>query len=169
MKYNLCVEGRTVEVEFSASAGSARAEIDGKVYEIGYSSGGLNCVRIALAGEELELFVAPVSGWEKQVSVRGRSFLVQDADRQPRQPAHGGSSSPGDVTPPMPSVVAKVLVAEGDEVLRGQSLVVVSAMKMETTLRAPSDGVVRRVSARVGLKTGPGDILVEIEEREQNG
>ena len=166
MKYNLCVEGRTVEVEFSASEGRARAEIDGKVYEVDYASGGPKRVKLALAGEELELFVAPVSAWEKQVSVRGRPFLVQDADRQPRQRGRGGPSSPGDVTPPMPSVVTKVLVEEGEEVSCGQSLVVVSAMKMETTLRASTDGVVRRISASVGAKTGPGDILVEIEERE---
>ena len=64
--------------------------------------------------------------------------------------------------------MTKVMVAAGDEVVRGQGLVVVSAMKMETTLRAPTAGVVRNVAAVEGQKTGPGDILVEIEEREQD-
>ena len=168
MKYNLRVGERTVEVEFSASEGSARAEIGGREYEIEYEPGVANCVRLVVEGEELDVFVAPVSGWEKQVSVRGRPFLVQDADREPRRRGKGGPSAPGDVTPPMPSVVTKVLVVVGDEVTRGQGLVVVSAMKMETTLRAASAGIVRTVSATVGLKTGPGDILVEIEEQEQH-
>jgi len=168
MKYNLRVGERTVVVEFSAAGGSAEAVIDGKEYRIAYESGGANCVKLSTSEEELDLYVAAVSGWEKQVSVRGRAFLVQDADRQPRRRGARGACAPGAVTPPMPAVVTKVMVAAGDEVVRGQGLVVVSAMKMETTLRAPTAGVVRNVAAVEGQKTGPGDILVEIEEREQD-
>jgi len=71
---------------------------------------------------------------------------------------------PGDITPPMPSVVARILVAEGDRVERGQGLVVVSAMKMETTLVAPYNGWVRKINTRAEAKVAPGDTLVEIEK-----
>ena len=166
MKYNLRVGERTLAVEFSASEGTARAVIEGKEYRIDYESGGANCVRLAVQGDELDAFVVPMTSFEKQVSVRGRPFLVRDSDREPRRRGEGGPSALGDVTPPMPSVVTQVLVEEGDEVTRGQGLVVVSAMKMETTLRAPTGGRVRKVATAVGLKVGPGDILVEIDERE---
>jgi biotin carboxyl carrier protein len=42
--------------------------------------------------------------------------------------------------------------------------VVVTAMKMETTLAAPKDGLVKRINTSVQSKVMPGDILVEIEE-----
>ena len=64
----------------------------------------------------------------------------------------------------MPSVVVRILVEEGEQVKRGQGLVVVSAMKMETILRAPSDGIVRKINTVLDQKVSPGDILVEIQE-----
>ena len=73
---------------------------------------------------------------------------------------------PGDVTPPMPSVVVRILVEEGDRVKKGQGLVVVTAMKMETTLKAPYNGRVKAIKTTVDAKVAPGDILVEIEEEE---
>ncbi len=68
----------------------------------------------------------------------------------------------------MPSVVVRVLVKEGDRVVKGQGLVVVTAMKMETTLKAPHSGVVRKVNTYPEAKVMPGDILVEIEKEETN-
>jgi len=72
--------------------------------------------------------------------------------------------TPGEVTPPMPAVVVRILIHEGDRVKRGQGLIVVTAMKMETTLVAPSDGRVKKINTSEGAKVVPGEILVEIEE-----
>ena len=47
---------------------------------------------------------------------------------------------------------------------RGQELLVVEAMKMENAIRAPRDGRVKSVSAKVGDAVSPGTILVELEE-----
>jgi 3-methylcrotonyl-CoA carboxylase alpha subunit len=59
--------------------------------------------------------------------------------------------------------VVRVLTAVGDRVERGQGLVVVSAMKMEMTLKAPYSGTVRAVNTEVGAQVSPGEVLVEIE------
>ena len=63
----------------------------------------------------------------------------------------------------MPAVVQNVLVEVDQVVDKGQPLVVVSAMKMESTLVAPYPGTVAAVNTEVGAKVNPGDILVEIE------
>ncbi|MFZ0451589.1 MAG: biotin/lipoyl-containing protein, partial [Desulfatiglandaceae bacterium] len=68
------------------------------------------------------------------------------------------------ITPPMPSVVVRILVAEGDRVESGQGLVVVSAMKMENTLVAPYKGLVKKINTRAEARVAPGDTLVEIEK-----
>ena len=74
----------------------------------------------------------------------------------------GLDETPGEVTPPMPAVVVRLLVQEGEAVVKGQGLVVVSAMKMETTLKAPVDGVVKKINTGLQAKVMPGDRLVEI-------
>ena len=67
----------------------------------------------------------------------------------------------------MPSVVECIMVAEGDLVEKGQSVIVVSAMKMETTLQAPFKGKVLKINVAQGDKVMPGQILAEIEREEE--
>ena len=66
------------------------------------------------------------------------------------------------VRSPMPGRIVRVLVAPGDEVEAGQPLVVVEAMKMETTLAAEIDGTVKAVNANAGDTVDAGAVLVEI-------
>jgi biotin carboxyl carrier protein len=63
----------------------------------------------------------------------------------------------------MPAVVVKIMVAVGQQVKAGEGLVVVSAMKMETTLSAPFDARVVKINVAVDDKVAPGDTLVDLE------
>ena len=63
----------------------------------------------------------------------------------------------------MPGKVIAVKVAPGDTVGKGDELLVVEAMKMENAVRAPRDGRVKTVTARVGDMVSPGVVLVELE------
>jgi len=62
----------------------------------------------------------------------------------------------------MPGKVVRVLVREGEEVREGQGLAVVEAMKMENAIRAPRDGRVTRIAAKLGDMVSPGVTLVEL-------
>jgi len=64
----------------------------------------------------------------------------------------------------MPGKVLAVNVAAGDAVTRGQRLVLLEAMKMETPLLSPGDGTVSEVKVAVGDKVAPGQVLVVIAE-----
>uniref|UniRef100_A4WUX7 propionyl-CoA carboxylase n=1 Tax=Cereibacter sphaeroides (strain ATCC 17025 / ATH 2.4.3) TaxID=349102 RepID=A4WUX7_CERS5 len=64
---------------------------------------------------------------------------------------------------PMPGLVVKINVAEGDEVQEGQALATVEAMKMENILRAERKGVVKRISAAPGSSLRVDDIIMEFE------
>eukprot|EP00005_Dracoamoeba_jomungandri_P002189 CAMPEP_0174254838 /NCGR_PEP_ID=MMETSP0439-20130205/4165_1 /TAXON_ID=0 /ORGANISM="Stereomyxa ramosa, Strain Chinc5" /LENGTH=1441 /DNA_ID=CAMNT_0015336693 /DNA_START=72 /DNA_END=4397 /DNA_ORIENTATION=- len=63
---------------------------------------------------------------------------------------------------PMPGEVVGVLADKGTAVKKGDVLVVLSAMKMETSVTAPKDGVVKRIVSKSDM-VSPGDLLVEIE------
>jgi len=168
-KYRLKISEETVDVDVSNSDREQNAEftIGEKIYDVRFQAITDNCLQLIVDGRSIEAFVAK-SGQGKHVFVNGRSFLIQDANQLPSRRARrsGLDQTPGDVTPPMPAVVVRILVAEGDIVKKGQGLIVVTAMKMETTLAAPSDGKVIKINTSVDAKVAPGDILVEIEEEE---
>jgi biotin carboxyl carrier protein len=63
----------------------------------------------------------------------------------------------------MPGKVIKLSVREGQAVAKGDEILVVEAMKMENAIRAPRDGRVTRLAAKVGDMVSPGVVLVEIE------
>ena len=60
----------------------------------------------------------------------------------------------------------KVEVAPGDNVLKGQTVVVLEAMKMEQAIAAPRDGVVAKVTAEVGTTVKAGHVLLSLEKAE---
>ena len=70
----------------------------------------------------------------------------------------------GDLTASMPGQVIDVLVAEGDPVEKGQTLILLEAMKMEMRMKAPYNGTVRRVLCKIGDAVERGQLLVEVEE-----
>lgn len=150
---------RTVELR-TASDGSIEAVVDGRAKR----------VRIAPRADgslRLDAHVAwlTVAGRRTFVTLDGRDYVFEiAAARQAGAHDHGGGSS--EVAMPMPGLVLSVAVKPGDAVTRGQPLVVVEAMKMEHTLRAPRDGVVARVAASPGEKADAGRVLVEIGEAE---
>ena len=65
---------------------------------------------------------------------------------------------------PMPGKVIDVLVREGSNVLRGEPVVILEAMKMESEIRAGIEGTVKRILVNKGNSVNEGDILLEIVE-----
>ncbi|KAM7289458.1 pyruvate carboxylase, mitochondrial isoform X1 [Ixodes scapularis] len=70
----------------------------------------------------------------------------------------------GSVGAPMPGTVIDVKVKEGQEVKKGDALVVLSAMKMEMVVQAPVAGVVKKIIVTKDMKLQGDDLLLEIEE-----
>jgi biotin carboxyl carrier protein len=64
---------------------------------------------------------------------------------------------------PMPATVRAVLVTPGQVVVRGETVVILEAMKMELPLRAPHDGEVKAVRCQPGELVHPGTPLLEIQ------
>ena len=77
-----------------------------------------------------------------------------------RFPDHGTGDVAGGQTAPMPGKVLVVHVAEGDQVVAGQPLVIMEAMKMEHTISAPVDAVVSELRCAEGDQVDNGQVLV---------
>ena len=92
--------------------------------------------------------------------VAGQSEL----GRVGRFPAPGREEAAGSLISPMPGKIAQVAVAEGAPVRRGDVVVIVEAMKMEHTVRAPSDGVVTSVLVTQGEQVSADQVLAVVAE-----
>lgn len=122
--------------------------------------------RLDMAGESRTYAVLRVAtGWT--VHRGGRSWSVRVVDERARtvEKLVGRGAAPatdGAVRAPMPGLVLRVEVAEGQAVAAGAGLVVLEAMKMENEIRAPVAGTIRKVLVERGQAVEKGAVLVEM-------
>jgi 3-methylcrotonyl-CoA carboxylase alpha subunit len=112
-------------------------------------------------GDRREIVHAVRDGDAVHVFWRGAAYVLQEETEEYRA-AH--RHAPTGLEAPMPGKVIAVKVEPGQHVARGQELLVVEAMKMENAIRAPRDGRVKSVAAKVGDAVAPGTVLVEMDE-----
>jgi biotin carboxyl carrier protein len=161
MKLTLVGSQKIFDLEpLGAGKGSIKAKIDGEECEIKVQGSlflSLNN-RLALydtsgmshAGRQtIDVAVGP-SHFEFEI-------LQEGAARR-----RSGGLASHEVVAPMPGKVLKVIVAEGDEVASGAPLIVLEAMKMETTLYAESAAVIVKIHVAAGAMVDHGAVLIEL-------
>lgn len=163
MKYRLTGGARTVECTVTEEKDGILAfEIEGRRFRAACRHEGGGRLVMDVDGKGVAAHVRSALGG-KHVVVQGAGFFLGEPRSGAGAANAGADDAAGDVSPPMPAEVVRVLVQEGDEVEKGQGLIVVSAMKMEITLRAPGKGKVRKIHAAVGDKVAPGKNLVDLD------
>ena len=71
------------------------------------------------------------------------------------------SKKVNDIKAPMPGMVLNVLVSEGQEVKKGDAILVLEAMKMENVLKSPTDGVIKKIAISKGIAVEKNQILIQ--------
>jgi len=132
--------------------------------------------RVVLGGEETML--AGDTALLRLGGVAHRVAVLRDGDsisvtlpeglwsfrlRDPYAPAGGEAAAGGRLSAPIPGRVVQVLVAPGEAVARGQTLIVLEAMKTELRITAPADGIVARVGCAAGDTVEEGVELVTLD------
>lgn len=100
------------------------------------------------------------------VKLKKRTYRVHAADLRRHRAADdepGATDGLVRITAPIPGHVARVLVRPGQQIGRGDAIVVVEAMKMENELRSPRDGIVGVVEVEEGQAVDRGALLATIE------
>jgi 3-methylcrotonyl-CoA carboxylase alpha subunit len=139
-----------------------RVRAEGQVFEIASDGHGL----LRIAGGRNTTAWAVTADDVKWVFVDGRVFElveVRPGDRA-KSTGPGHHVHHGSLTAPMPATVRRVAVKVGDTVARGDTLVILEAMKMELPVRAPATGTIRAVHCHEGELVQPGLVLVDIGE-----
>ena len=81
---------------------------------------------------------------------------------QPQQFKPQASSVSSQLNAPLGGNIFKILIAEGQTVSKDQTLIILEAMKMETEIKSPVDGVISNIHIQVGDAVAPGDLLIDI-------
>jgi len=113
-----------------------------------------------LADRESDGWKLHVDGWPLQAEVvdeRTRAIRAMTGKA-------GGAQGPKPVRAPMPGMIVRIDVAEGDAVRAGQGVAVMEAMKMENELKAEAAGVVVKILVQPGQAVEKGAVLVELAE-----
>jgi pyruvate carboxylase subunit B len=155
MRYTVTVAGRSVEVNLAQETAALHAVAGTPLRQL-----------IMDGRSDLFAVVRTETGW--QVSRAGEHWDVQVVDERTRalqEMTGAGKARTGDQTikAPMPGLVLRLEVEEGQVVTPGVGLVVREAMKMENEIRAHSAGTVRRIHVKTGQAVEKGTPLLEIE------
>jgi pyruvate carboxylase subunit B len=159
MKYFVSVDGREVVVEVEGD----RVRVDGRelTAHLGRVPG--TPLRHLLLGDRSVTLALEGNRGRWQVAYHGdrRELEVLDERTRHIRSLTGQAGRLGPLKAPMPGLVVRVTVAEGQRVGPGTGLVVLQAMKMENELRAPAEAVVRAVRVRPGQAVEKGEVLIE--------
>ncbi|MGH7950060.1 MAG: biotin/lipoyl-containing protein [Candidatus Binataceae bacterium] len=153
-------DGREYDVELTAQDG-ARIEvrIDGRDLTAEVSGQPDGGVLIDIGGRRRRAHAVRRKG-ATLVAVGNATYEFAEVDENAARRRHGLATP--EVTAPMPGKVLKVLVREGAIVNAGDGLLVLEAMKMETTLAAESAALVKRVLVAEGDMVDHGARLIEL-------
>jgi biotin carboxyl carrier protein len=158
---------RTYTVEIEEIGKSVyRVGVDGSEFIVDGKKTGQSNYSLIVDNRSFEVDVDNTED-EYRVLVDGRSYHVHLLDE--RRVRLGGIQSGiqlqgrQKVSVPMPGKVIAVLVSEGDEVEKGQGLVIVEAMKMENEVRSPVNGSIAEIKVNAGDAVEAGAVLVVVE------
>jgi len=140
--------GEPIEVRARGRAAAAEIAVGSATPQPARVECGDGVLRTSYGGE-IRRYSYAVDGDAVWLGRDGRTWVVRSRERAAAAGREAAGLA-GPVTSPMPGTVTVVRVAAGDEVVAGQPLVVVEAMKMEHTVAAPVDGVVSEVLVQSG-------------------
>jgi len=162
--FDATVAGRTLRVEVRGSKGRYQARVDDRPIEIDLHQTGRDFVSLLIGGRSYELGLEKTAGGYRVV-FPGDTLDVEllDATRGGGTIAKKAATGPVRVTAPMPGKIVRVVVAAGADVVAGQGLVVMEAMKMENEIRALRAGHIREVVVREGQAVEQSALLIVLE------
>jgi biotin carboxyl carrier protein len=163
-RYTLEVGGKPYVIDVQeVTADRYRVEVEGQEYEVRLSGDeDLTEARISpeivLAREAAQHLpqIAPVA--------RPAAPFPAAAPPPPRPRPSRDGHIVGALTAPMPGKILSVEVKQGDRVSRGQTVVILEAMKMKNAIKSPYDGVVLEIMVRAEQTVAYGDPLTQLGE-----
>ena len=166
MRYHVLVNGHRHAVDVEREGGGWRATLDGGSMriDVGVLVDG-DAYTLICDGRSVDVAVEERPGGALELLVSGRRYSTEVlGEREWLARSIQPEDAVGEnlVRAAMTGVVREVLVAPGDAVAKGQTLLILEAMKMENEVKAEAAGRVARLAAAAGQAVTMGDVLAEI-------
>lgn len=167
-RYAVTVEGREREVRIQGTHGDCRVSLNGggSLEADLFVGGAVHQYSLLIDHQSFEgIAERTEDGW--LIWVDGEPFELQVVDARLKGLGGGKAAAAGvqkaTMTTPMPGMIVALAVSPGDEVVKGQALLTLEAMKMRNDLKSPRDGHVKEVKVAPGQTVAKGDVLVVFE------
>src|SRR3989304_2188775 len=164
MKYITTIDNKEFEIEI---VDERHIRIGDRLLQVDSESvSGQPVFSLILDGKSYESFV--YQGEEDwQVLLRGRQYQVKVEDEREKRlksAAGAGVAEGGEfhLKAPMPGLVVSVLVEEGQEIKKGQVMLILESMKMQNELKSPRDGIMGRVRVKAGESVEQRQTLLSV-------
>ncbi len=170
MKLKGAISDKDYELALDFAGGIARAEVDGRHYEIEVRELGGGQYLLVSGANVFKCRVEPnrdsshAESFTIAVGGRSQNVLIVDPKRlRSGQSSAAHHSGAAEIISPMPGKIVRVLAKAGATVAAGDGVIVVEAMKMQNEMKAPKAGVVVSINAAEGATVNAGDVLAVIE------
>jgi biotin carboxyl carrier protein len=167
MKLIAKVNGETSELMLNRSADKVSASIDGREYELEVVTNGSGHYSLRSPdGKKVEARVSTDKDGSLTLWIDGRPIDVDITDpKQMRAASVADADSMGSaaIKTAMPGKIVRLLASVGDEVQKGDGVIVVEAMKMQNEIKAPKNGTVSSIAVAEGDTVNAGQILLSID------
>jgi len=164
MKYITTIDEKEFEVEI---VDESHIRIGERLLQVDFETViGQPVFSLLLDGKSYEAFVYQGDeDWE--VLLHGRQYQVKIEDEREKRlkaAAGGGITESGEfkLKAPMPGLIVTVLVEEGQEVKKGQVMLILESMKMQNELKVPRNGVVGRVRVKADESVEQKQVLLSV-------
>lgn len=115
---------------------------------------------LLIDGKQVTAYVSSENA-KRWVTVNGQTFVLTKSAGARK--SGSGHHAAGELAAPMPGQVRALNVSEGDQVTKGQTLLLLEAMKMEIRVQASKDGIVKKLLVKQGQTVERDQVLIEVE------
>ena len=161
MKLSFDFNTQSIPVELTPSGKSYRATIGDQTVDVEIFQAKDGKLDLLIDGKRVTAYVSSDNA-KRWVTVNGQTFVLAKSSGA-RRSGSGHHHAAGELTAPMPGQVRAVNVNEGDAVTKGQTLLLLEAMKMEIRIQSPQDGIVKKLFVAQGQTVEREQVLVEVE------
>ena len=161
MQRDILIGGKTIRLEVNGD----HVTVGGNDLAVDYQLISANELSLIVEGRAYRCLLDRTAT-DEAIIVGGKRypFAVEDPRALKSRKARGaGAEGPLQIKSSMPGRVLRVIVGEGEDVVPGQGLLVVEAMKMQNEMKTTRGGRVRRIAVKEGDTVNAGQLLAIID------
>lgn len=167
MAIDVKINNRQAQVEIIRQSGNLlEVRVDGRIYEIDLMHNSEGTFSIIEGGHSIDIELITNSPKKYTAYTLYNTYNLEVIDAESMYLINRGSVGlnidENTICSPMPGKIVKVLVSEGDVIKKGETAVIISAMKMESEYKSPKDGIIRKVYVKEGETIDGDQILIEV-------